>query len=199
MCGPPPFCSCSEHSWPAAEAAAPRATWIHRSTSPARPTLPLLAVTNVPGIEHNEQALTRSAVASEGPKGVDLDGLLGSWRFVTGAQRQFRGGPPRTFVDIVSRTFQFGSPAGARAFVRFVRDNPGTYLGPLRATLPVAGGGRDGFLLTARGCGCHEENPLFLYVASSGERVTWLMTNGPQVTATSDPPPRCAGSVGPAG
>ena len=32
------------------------------STSPARPTLPLLAVTNVPGIEHNEQALTRSAV-----------------------------------------------------------------------------------------------------------------------------------------
>ena len=151
----------------------------------ARPTLPLLPVTNVPGIAHDERALTRSFVASEGPKGVDLNDLLDRWRFVTAAQRQFKGGPPRTFVDIVSRTLQFGSPTGARAYVRFVRDNPGTYLGPLRAAVPVAKGGRDGYLLTARGCGCHEENPLFLYVASSGERVTWLMTNGPQVTAGS--------------
>src|SRR5690349_17554003 len=146
------------------------------SAPPARPTLPLLPVTNVPGIAHDERARPRSSGGSEGPRGVDLDGLLGRWRFVTAAQRQFRGGPPRTFVDIVSRTLQFGSPTAASAYVRFVRDNPGTYLGPLRAAVPVAGGGRDGYLLTARGCGCHEENPLFLYVASNGERVTWLMT-----------------------
>ena len=97
-------------------------------------------------------------VAAEGPKGVDLGSLLDQWKFRDGAQREFKGGPPTSFVDIVSRTLEFGGPAGASAYVRFVRQNPGTYVGVLRVAKPVDDHGRRGFLLAARGCGCHREN-----------------------------------------
>jgi hypothetical protein len=79
----------------------------------------------------------------------------------------------------------FGSAAGARDFVEFVRTHPGTYVGVLRDAEPVSADGRNGYLLVARGCGCHRETPLMLYVASKGKRVTWLMANGPQVTPGS--------------
>ena len=59
------------------------------------------------------------------------------------------------------------------------------HLGVLKLARPVKADGRDGFLLVARGCGCHRETPLMLYLASTGKRVTWLMANGPQVTPDS--------------
>ena len=79
----------------------------------------------------------------------------------------------------------FGSAAGARDFVGFVRAHPGTYVGALQARAAGTAGGRSGFLLVARGCGCHRETPLMLYLGSNGKRVTWLMANGPQVTPGS--------------
>ena len=151
---------------------------------PAR-ELPMLATSTLPDLDHTERGLDLSALAAEGPKGGDLQAHLAAWSYRTGSEREFKGGTPSRYLDVVSRTLVFGTAAGARDFVGFVRDHPGTYVGALRLARPVKADGRDGFLLVARGCGCHRETPLMLYLASSGRRVTWLMANGPQVTPNS--------------
>lgn len=151
---------------------------------PAR-VLPLLSTATLPGLDHTERGLDLTSLAAEGPKGGDLQQRLADWSYRTGSEREFKGGSPSQYVDVVSRTLVFGSPAGARDFVDFVRDHPGTYVGTLRLARPVTADGRDGFLLVARGCGCHRETPLMLYLATKGKRVTWLMANGPQVTPRS--------------
>jgi len=151
---------------------------------PAR-GLPTLSASTLPTLDHTERGLDLPALAAEGPKGGDLQAHLADWSYRTGSEREFKGGTPSRYLDVVSRTLVFGTAAGARDFVGFVRDHPGTYVGALRLARPVKADGRDGFLLVARGCGCHRETPLMLYLASSGRRVTWLMANGPQVTPSS--------------
>ena len=151
---------------------------------PAR-GLPTLSASTLPTLDHTERGLDLPALAAEGPKGGDLQAHLGDWSFRTGSEREFKGGTPSQYLDVVSRTLVFGTAAGAHDFVEFVRDHPATYVGVLKLARPVKADGRDGFLLVARGCGCHRETPLMLYLASTGKRVTWLMANGPQVTPDS--------------
>jgi len=151
---------------------------------PAR-GLPTLSASTLPTLDHTERGLDLPALAAEGPKGGDLQAHLADWSYRTGSEREFKGGTPSQYLDVVSRTLVFGTAAGAHDFVEFVRDHPGTYVGVLKLARPVKADGRDGFLLVARGCGCHRETPLMLYLASTGKRVTWLMANGPQVTPDS--------------
>ena len=151
---------------------------------PAR-GLPTLSASTLPTLDHTERGLDLPALAAEGPKGGDLQAHLADWSNRTGSEREFKGGTPSQYLDVVSRTLVFGTAAGAHDFVEFVRDHPGTYVGVLKLARPVKADGRDGFLLVARGCGCHRETPLMLYLASTGKRVTWLMANGPQVTPDS--------------
>jgi hypothetical protein len=151
---------------------------------PAR-GLPTLAASTLPTLDHTERGLDLPALAAEGPKGGDLQAHLADWSYRTGSEREFKGGTPSQYLDVVSRTLVFGTAAGAHDFVEFVRDHPATYVGVLKLARPVKADGRDGFLLVARGCGCHRETPLMLYLASTGKRVTWLMANGPQVTPDS--------------
>jgi len=147
--------------------------------------LPTLSASTLPTLDHTERGLDLPALAAEGPKGGDLQAHLADWSYRTGSEREFKGGTPSQYLDVVSRTLVFGTAAGAHDFVEFVRDHPGTYVGVLKLARPVKADGRDGFLLVARGCGCHRETPLMLYLASTGKRVTWLMANGPQVTPDS--------------
>jgi hypothetical protein len=151
---------------------------------PAR-GLPTLSASTLPTLDHTERGLDLPALAAEGPKGGDLQAHLADWSYRTGSEREFKGGTPSQYLDVVSRTLVFGTAAGAHDFVEFVRDHPGTYVGVLKLARPVKADGRDGFLLVARGCGCHRETPLMLYLASTGKRVTWLMAIGPQVTPDS--------------
>jgi hypothetical protein len=156
-------------------------------STPQQPArgLPTLAASTLPTLDHTERGLDLPALAAEGPKGGDLQAHLADWSYRTGSEREFKGGTPSQYLDVVSRTLVFGTAAGAHDFVEFVRDHPGTYVGVLKLARPVKADGRDGFLLVARGCGCHRETPLMLYLASTGKRVTWLMANGPQVTPDS--------------
>lgn len=155
------------------------------TTEPAPHVLPMLATTTLPDLDHSDRDLGLPVLAAEGPKGGELDAHLADWSYKDGSEREFKGGSPSQYLDVVSRTLVFGSAAGARDFVEFVRTHPGTYVGALRLAEPVSADGREGYLLVARGCGCHRETPLMLYVASKGKRVTWLMANGPQVTPGS--------------
>jgi len=156
-------------------------------STPQQPArgLPTLAASTLPTLDHTERGLDLPALAAEGPKGGDLQAHLADWSYRTGSEREFKGGTPSQYLDVVSRTLVFGTAAGAHDFVEFVRDHPATYVGVLKLARPVKADGRDGFLLVARGCGCHRETPLMLYLASTGKRVTWLMANGPQVTPDS--------------
>jgi hypothetical protein len=147
--------------------------------------LPMLATRTLPDLDHSDRDLGLPVLAAEGPKGGELDARLADWSYKGGSEREFKGGSPSQYLDVVSRTLMFGSAAGAHDFVEFVRTHPGTYVGALRRAEPVSADGRNGYLLVARGCGCHRETPLMLYVGSNGKRVTWLMANGPQVTPGS--------------
>jgi len=98
---------------------------------PAR-GLPMLATSTLPDLDHTERGLDLSALAAEGPKGGDLQAHLAAWSYRTGSEREFKGGTPSRYLDVVSRTLVFGTAAGARDFVGFVRDHPGTYVGALR-------------------------------------------------------------------
>lgn len=155
------------------------------ASQPPASVLPLLATATLPDLDHTERDLGLPVLAAEGPKGGELDARLTDWSYQGGSEREFKGGSPSQYLDVVSRTLEFGTTAGARDFVGFVREHPGTYVGALRLARPVKSDGRDGFLLVARGCGCHRETPLMLYLGSNGKRVTWLMANGPQVTPGS--------------
>jgi len=70
---------------------------------PAR-ELPMLATSTLPDLDHTEHGLDLSALAAEGPKGGDLQAHLADWSYRTGSEREFKGGTPSRYLDVVSRT-----------------------------------------------------------------------------------------------
>jgi hypothetical protein len=144
--------------------------------------VPLLASSAVPhGLSHQDRRLEGSDLVREAHGAGGIAGLVDGWQLLGAGERSFRG-TTRDLTSVVSRTLDFAAPAGAAGFVAFVRDHPDTYLGPVKTSRAVDTGGRRGVVLTARGCGCHGETPLLLYVASEGSRVSWVMINGPRAT-----------------
>jgi hypothetical protein len=151
------------------------------SAGPRQATVPLLSPKAVPGLDHVDRTLGTQALIREALGRNGIEDLVQSWQLKAAAERSFRG-TTRDLTSVVARTLDFGSAAGASGFVEFVRAHPDSYMGPVKASQPVAASGRKGWVLTARGCGCHGETPLLLYVASSGPRVSWVMINGPRAT-----------------
>ena len=144
-------------------------------------SVPLLRPAAVPGLDHVDRPLGAQALIREALGRGGIAELLDSWHLRGAAERSFRG-TNRDLTSVVSRTLDFSSATGAAGFVGFVRSHPDSYLGPVKASQPVSAGGRSGWVLTARGCGCHGETPLLLYVTSEGPRVSWVMINGPRAT-----------------
>jgi hypothetical protein len=156
--------------------------------APSRPAgqthelrLPTLPATAVPGLHHTDRLLDESALVRESVSIADIRRQLERWGFQGGEERLFRG-TSRDLTGVVSRTLQFRSAAGAAAYVRFVREHASPFLGTLGHASAFRAGGRSGFVLTAQSCGCHNETPLLLYVASHGRRVSWVLINGPRAT-----------------
>jgi hypothetical protein len=145
-------------------------------TSPPPPAvLPASAVAYLPS--HVSRVTTadleKDADVSSMPATLDKLG------FVSGGQRTFQGPSKRHLQVVISRTLRFQTPAAAAAYVRFVHDHAGAYVGEVPTLKPLTSAGRSGWLIVAPLCACHMAQPDLLAVVSGGRDVTWLMINGP--------------------
>jgi hypothetical protein len=146
--------------------------------TPAPPVLAAAAVAYLPSKAHR---LTAERLARE-IRRPSLADDLARWGFLAAAERSFQGESRRLNV-VDSRTLEFSRPAGARAYVDFVRAHVAVYLGSYPTVRRFASAGRTGWLFRAQSCACPGATPLWLGVASAGTRVTWLEINGPDATA----------------
>jgi hypothetical protein len=132
----------------------------------------------VPYLDSHVRALPAALIAREAAL-PPLGAKLRSWGYVNGTNRAFQGESRRRLQVVDSRTFQFRSADGARAFVAFVRAHPGSFLGGAAQPHAYASRGRSGMVVEGQPCACHLANPVLLTVVARGPRVTWLEINGP--------------------
>jgi hypothetical protein len=149
------------------------------SASSARPvaTLPARAV---PGLPSTRTALTPAFLARE-TQTAPLRTQLRTWGFIAGARRYFQG-ESRALQLVDSRTLRFRAPAGADAFVGFLRTHLNPYVGSFARTRHLTAQGRSGFIAVGQECQCHLANPTYLAAVSARGTVTWLEINGPGAT-----------------
>jgi hypothetical protein len=152
-------------------------------SAPAAPPPPVLSAAAVAYLPSTEHRLTAAGLARE-IRRPSLVAALSRWGFTAGAERSFQGESHRlTVVD--SRTLDFRTAAGARAFVSFAHGHVAAYLGVYPTVRRTEAGGRSGWVFRAQSCACPGATALWLGVASAGRRVTWLEINGPAATAAS--------------
>jgi len=140
--------------------------------------LPASAVSYLPS---THRPLTAAELGREVQRPALTDHLR-RWGFEAASERSFQGESHRLSV-VVSRTLDFDSRRGARAFVGYVHAHPATFLGAYPTVRPFAAGRRSGWMFRAQSCACPGATPLWLGVTSAGRRVTWLEINGPDATA----------------
>lgn len=147
------------------------------STPP--PPLPAVLPASAVGYLPSRESRLTAADLTKDANVASLSATLGRLGYVSGAQRTFQGPSKHRLEVVVSRTLRFRSAAGAAAYVRFVHDHAGDYVGQVPTLKPLASSGRSGWLIVAPLCACHMAQPDLLAVVSGGRNVTWLMVNGP--------------------
>ncbi|MDX6546818.1 MAG: hypothetical protein QOG33_368 [Gaiellales bacterium] len=149
------------------------------SAAPSQPAapLPVLSTAALPLLTPTDTAVTAVDLTHDAPI-AGFATQLESWGFERGTQRLFRGNRG-AFTNVVSRTLQFGSDAGAAAYVRLVDGRVADFFGHGSKVAALSSSGRRGYLITASPCGCHRETPVLVAVLSEGRRVTWLYGTGP--------------------
>jgi hypothetical protein len=154
-------------------------------TTPQPPSgPPPLPAAAVPYLDSTVNQLTSAGLALEAQL-PDLAGRLQAWGFDGVSRRYFQGQSRRRLQVVDSRSLRFGSPAGARGFVRFVRAHPGSFLGGALRPHAFSSRGRTGIVPKGALCACHLATPAYLAVVARGDRVTWLEINGPGATRTA--------------
>jgi len=143
--------------------------------------LPVLPASALAGLTPADSQLSAVDLTHDAPIAGFAD-RLSAWDYRGGTQRIFRGSKG-DFTNVVSRTLEFGSPAGASAYVQLVDDRVADFYGRGSKVAALSQGGRNGYLIQAAPCGCHRETPVFLAVLSAGPRVTWLYATGPGARA----------------
>jgi hypothetical protein len=137
------------------------------------PTLPAAAV---PYLESEERTLTAAAVAKE--TGVPrLSARLAEWGYESGASRHFQGQSKRLQV-VDARAYRFRSPAGAAAFMRLIRQEPGAFFPAGGETRAFAVAGRRGIAIEGLPCACHLAQPAYFAAVTDGTTVRSLEING---------------------
>jgi len=145
------------------------------AAAPAPPpaTLPAAAV---PYLESKQRTLTAAAVAKE--TGLpELSARLAEWGYESGASRYFQGQSKRLQV-VDSRAYRFRSAAGAAAFMRLIREQPGAFFPAAGERREFAAGGRRGLAIEGLPCACHLAKPAYFAAVSDGTTVRSLEING---------------------
>lgn len=149
--------------------------------SSAMSPLPVLPASALAGLTTVDSSLSAVDLTHDAPIAGFAD-RLAQWGYRGGTQRIFRGSKG-DFTNVVSRTLEFDSAAGATAYVQLVDDRVVDFYGRGSKAAPITQGDRSGYLIQAAPCGCHRETPVFLAVLSAGPRVTWLYGTGPGARA----------------
>jgi hypothetical protein len=141
---------------------------------------PLLATASVPGLPSRTHGVTVRLLAED----ASINGLadeITQMGFVAGQERIFQGNSKYlTFVD--SRALTFRTPAGAAAYVEFVRDHASAFFGAFPSVASLSSEGRTGWVFTPEPCACHLANPALVGVVHDERFVLWLEINGPAAT-----------------
>jgi len=109
-------------------------------------------------------------------------GKLPGWGFRSAAQRTFQGQSKRLQI-VISRTVQFDSPAGARAYLNYLRANANTVYG-VSTQKPQSNRGRSGVVVHPQACACHMAAATFMGLLQDGSRVSYLSLTGPKASAS---------------
>lgn len=144
-------------------------------------TLPVLPPSALPGLAVSTHAVTRADLASDVAGGAVFERRLAAWGFARGRERDFQG-ESRRIDRAVSRTLEFRTAAGARAYVRYLGSHVASLYGAGSTVRPLASRGRTGYLANAAACACHRAAPTLLALLARARRVTWLEVNGGAVT-----------------
>jgi hypothetical protein len=143
-------------------------------------TLPVLAISAVPGIPSATTRLTTADLAKDAAV-RGLAGKIASWGYLGGRQRTFQGESHRLTL-VVSRALMFRDAAGAQRYAAFVREHEAAFFGTSVQAQRLSGRSASGWLFTPPLCACHLANPALIGVVDAGSRVIWLEINGPAAT-----------------
>jgi len=138
--------------------------------------LPTRAVSWLPA---KTQALSAADLQKESSR-PGLEARLRGWGFLGGWQRTFQG-ESRRLTLVYSQSLTFRSPAGAAAFVRYLRLHVNAFY-PFAVSRPVSIAGHSGWLIKPPLCACHMAQPLYVGLLATGRQVGWLEINGPRAT-----------------
>lgn len=145
----------------------------------SQPPLPLLPTTALPGMSVTERTLSAADLTHDAPVPGFADKLDG-WHYQSGNERVFVG-RTKVFTNVVSRSLQFGTAAGAHAYVALVADRVASFFGKGSKVHPLTSAGRTGYVIEVAPCGCHRETPIVVALVSRGDLVSWLYGTGPGV------------------
>jgi hypothetical protein len=146
--------------------------------------LPVLAAATLPALRTDTHDVSAATLAGETSAPAEVQSMLADWGYLRGRERVFQG-ESQTLDRVVSRTLEFSSPGGARAYVRYLGTHAGTLYGPGSTARPLRVGARSGYVVDAAACACHRAEPTVLAVLARGTRVTYLEANGGAVGTAS--------------
>jgi len=84
---------------------------------------------------------------------------------------------------VISRTVQFDTPAGASAYLDYLRANANTVYG-VSTQKPQSNRGRSGVVVHPQACACHMAAGTFMGLLQDGSRVSYLSLTGPKASAS---------------
>lgn len=154
------------------------------SASPSAPATassllrpPVVSAATLAGMNSTTAHLDAAAVAAETIDPEELQGLLDDAGFSGGVERTFGGGTG-AFSRVVARTLAFGTDAGARAYLAWLRDHVSEIIGTTQVArasdLP------EGALAVRHlpdGC-CPKEVPVYLVAWQHGTLVLSVQASG---------------------
>jgi len=151
------------------------------ASSSSQPPPAVLPASAVPYLPSTAQVLDASSLAHQDALPAVADRLSG-WGFRSAAQRTFQGQSKHLQI-VISRTVQFDSPAGARAYLNYLRANANTVYG-VSTQQPQRNRGRSGVVVHPQACACHMAAATFMGLLQDGSRVSYLSLTGPKASAS---------------
>lgn len=150
-------------------------------SSSAAPPPAVLPASAVPYLPSSAQVLDASSLAHQDALPSVADRLSG-WGFRSAAQRTFQGQSKHLQI-VISRTVQFDSPAGASAYLDYIRANANTVYG-VSTQRPQRNRGRIGVVVHPQACACHMAAATFIGLLQDGSRVSYLSLTGPKASVS---------------
>ncbi len=146
------------------------------SASIALPAIPSPPAGSLPGMQSRARTLPAAVLVAEATDHAGLRRVLERGAYAGGNEREFYG-KTAVFNHVTEQVLRFGDPAGAGAYLRWLRAHSAQSLGaPRSITATRLGDG--GFNYRPQGCGCHTETPTYLIAWRRGNLALTVLASG---------------------